>query len=247
MAQLDVLILDDPDSWHARLVQAALAAREATCQRLNCADLGDQSVDIRPGEFRFHSGGSEWEVSSSTTVWYRRLGSAGVGGSDPDEAQLIRDEMPHVLIGGLIACGVRWVDEPFDVQRAERKVFQLSTASRMGIAVPHTIITNDSVTAARMSTAGRVVAKALSPGQGIAPYVDEVHSDDLCEFGGLPTLLQEFVARLMPTSVSSWSDHEHGHGGDRELPTRSTGGPKIRTDSVSNVRRPTPLSAKRST
>jgi len=165
MAELDVLILDDPDSRHARLVQAALAAREATCQRLNCADLGDQPIDIRLDEFRFHSGGSEWEVSSSTTVWYRRLGSAGVGGSDPDEAQFIRDERQHVLIGGIIACGVRWVDEPFNVQRAERKAFQLSTASRIGVAVPHTIIANDSATAARMLTEGRVVAKALSPGQ----------------------------------------------------------------------------------
>lgn len=194
MAGLDVLVLDDPDSQHARLVQTAVLARGATCKRLNCADLGDRSVEIRPGEFRFRSGGSEWEVSSSTTVWYRRLGSTGIDGDDLAETQFIRDEMPHVLIGGLIACGVRWIDEPFDVDRAERKLFQLSTASRMGIPVPQTTTTNDPATAVEMATAGRVVAKALSPGLGIAPSVEEVGAGDLGEFGGLPTLLQELVA-----------------------------------------------------
>ena len=193
MARLDVLILDGPDSRHARLVQDALSVRGATSQRLNCADLGNWSLDIRPGEFRLSSAESNWEVSLSTTVWYRRLGSPKVDESDPDEAQLIRDEMPHVLIGGLSACGVRWVDEPFNVERAERKLFQLSTASRMHLAVPRSVVTNDSAPAARMLNTMRSVAKPLSPGHGIAPHVAEVHAGDLIEFGGLPVLLQEMV------------------------------------------------------
>ena len=193
MTGLDVLILDDADSHHARLVQDALTARGVTSDRLNCADLGDRSIDIRLGEFRFGLGGPEWEVLPSTTVLYRRLGSPAVGDFDSEEAQLVRDEVPHILIGGLSSCGVRWVDEPFDVARAERKPFQLSTASRMQISVPHSVVTNETVTAARMLSTTRVVAKALSPGQGIAPYVDEVHTGDIRDFGGLPVLLQELV------------------------------------------------------
>lgn len=112
---------------------------------------------------------------------------------DPDEARLRRDEMPHVLVGGLAACGVRWVDEPFNVERAERKLFQLRTASRMNLAVPLSVVTNDSVPAARTIDTMRIVAKPLSPGQGIAPHVAEVRAEDLIEFGGLPVLLQELV------------------------------------------------------
>ena len=195
MATLDVLILDDPDSRHAQLVQDALAVRGATSQRLNCTDLRSWSVDIDSGEMRLQSGDCEWLVSPSTTVWYRRLGSPSVDDFDPDEAQLVRDEVPHALVGGLIACGARWVDEPFVVERAERKLFQLSTASRLGVAVPRSVVTNDSGAASRTLSGMRVVAKPLSPGRGIAPHVDEVHESDISEMDGAPVLLQELVAR----------------------------------------------------
>ena len=193
MAGLDVLILDDPDSRHAQLVGDVLSVRGATSQRLNCADLGNWTVDTRPGEFLLCSDESNWAVSPSTTVWYRRLGSPRVDHFEADEAQLSRDEMPHILVGGLFACGVRWVDEPFNVSRAERKLFQLSTASRMHLAVPRSLVTNDPTLAAHMLNAMRLVAKPLSPGRGIAPYVAEVDGGDLIDFGGLPVLLQELV------------------------------------------------------
>ena len=211
MAGLDVLILDDSGSRHARLIQNALVARGAASERLNCADIDDWMVDVRPGEFRFRGSGSEWDVSSSTTVWYRRIGRPAVEDSEPDEAQLIREEAPHVLIGALSGCGVRWVDEPFDVDRAERKLFQLSTASEMNLVVPRSVVTNDSAGAIRMLDTMRAVAKPLSPGQGIAPFVDEVQLGDLKEFAGSPVLLQELILgasadlRVVVIGSRSWT------------------------------------------
>ena len=55
----------------------------------------------------------------------------------------------------------------------------------------------------------RLVAKPLSPGQGIAPYVAEVHAGDLVEFGGLPVLLQELVVdadlRVVVVGSRAWT------------------------------------------
>ena len=195
MATLDVLILDDPDSRHAQPVQDALAVRGATSQRLNCTDLRDWSVDISVGEIRLRCGDLEWEVSPATTVWYRRLGSPSVDDLDLDEAQLARDELPHALVGGLIACGARWVDEPSTVERAEHKLFQLSTASRLDVAIPLSVVTNDSLAASRTLSEMRLAAKPLSPGQGIAPHVDEVYESDISEMAGVSVLLQELIAR----------------------------------------------------
>lgn len=195
MATLDVLILDDPNSRHAQLVQSALALRGVTSQRLNCTDLRDWSVDIGVDETRLRSGDLEWEVSSATTVWYRRLGSPSVDDLDPEEAQLVRDELPHVLVGGLFACGARWVDEPSVVERAEHKLFQLSTASRLDVAIPLSVVTNDSITASRALCEMPLAAKPLSPGQGIAPHVDQVRESDISEMAGVSVLLQELVAR----------------------------------------------------
>lgn len=193
MADLDVLIIDGPGSRHAEQVQAALAAREAACVRVNCSDLAQWTVEIGPGVFRLSNAAETWEATPATTVWYRRLGTPDVSAFGSEEAQLARDEMPHVLLGGLAGCGARWVDEPSQVARAEQKLYQLATAARLGVAIPQPIVTDDIALATGFLDQRRTVAKPLSPGQGIAPFVDELTVDDLSNVGSLPVLLQELV------------------------------------------------------
>jgi negative regulator of sigma E activity len=79
------------------------------------------------------------------------------------------------------------------VKRAEQKLFQLATAARLGLALPSSLATNAVTAAAELADAGRVIAKPLSPGQGIAPFVDEVFPDDLELVSALPVLLQRLV------------------------------------------------------
>ncbi len=193
MAKLDVLILDNPGGRHADLVEHAVITRGATCLRLDASGLLGSTVNIRPGEFRVRRDAAEWQVSTSTSVWYHRLGSPNVDGFDTDEAQLVRDETPHILIGGLVSCGVRWVDEPHRVARAERKLYQLGTASRLQIRIPRSLVTNDLTEATRLCNDLRLIAKPLSPGAGIVPHVSEVAHDDLSNVNALPVLLQELV------------------------------------------------------
>lgn len=193
MATLDVLILDDPGSRHAALVEEAVAARGATCLRLNASDFPGAAVSISPGDFRIHNGLEELQVSSSTSVWYHRLGLPNLDGFDADEALLVRDEIPHFLIGGLIACGVRWVDEPHNVARAERKLRQLNTASKLQVRIPQSLATNDVSEATRFCEDLPIVAKPLSPGEGISPFVGEIGEDILGKVEAAPVLLQEML------------------------------------------------------
>lgn len=193
MTALDVLVLDDPDSPHAHLLLTALEGCGLIGHRVNCADLRGILVEIHSDRLRLRVADRQWDVSPATAVWYRRLGSPPVEDLDPEEAQLVRDELPHVLLGGLIACGVRWVDEPFIVERAERKLYQLATAAQLDLTLARSAVTNDPAAASAMLNEVRAVAKPLSPGQGIAPFVDEVEGNDLNDFGGLPVLLQELI------------------------------------------------------
>ena len=56
----------------------------------------------------------------------------------------------------------RWMNHPSATYRAENKAVQLGVASRVGFAIPPTIITNDSAIAGTVANeAGRVALKAL--------------------------------------------------------------------------------------
>jgi glutathione synthase/RimK-type ligase-like ATP-grasp enzyme len=174
---------------------------------------------VTPGSWIAHANGETWQVGPSTTIWLRRLGSPDVEDLDGEEAQLARDELPHVLIGGLEGVAARWVDSAADISRAELKLFQLATADRLGLRTARSIVTNDPRAAAGLADEGAVIAKPLSPGQGIAPFVAEVTPQELELVAHLPVLLQRFVEdaiadlRVVVVGGSAWiwsraRDHE---------------------------------------
>jgi glutathione synthase/RimK-type ligase-like ATP-grasp enzyme len=109
----------------------------------------------------------------------------------------------------LDGIGTRIVDHPFIVARAEVKQWQLAAARGLGIRVPATHITNCPETARDFTSGRRIIAKALSPGIGIAPFVAEVFDTDLDAVRALPTLLQELVPasadiRVVVVGRESW-------------------------------------------
>lgn len=211
MSELDVLIIDDAQSREALLVEESLADQGAANERLNCSDLDGWSIRANPGEFKIESDIAEWSVLPTTSVWFRRLGAPDVGTYDHLEAQLVQDELPHIFLGGLAACGVRWVDEPFTVERAERKLYQLAVAKRVGLKLAESLVTNDVAAARGQLSSMRLVAKPLSPGQGISPHTEAVTEEDLRLVSDLPVLLQEFIAdatadlRVVVVGSQAWA------------------------------------------
>jgi hypothetical protein len=115
-----------------------------------------------------------------------------------------------MFCGMFSAVGVRWVDEPFDVERAELKLLQLSIASGLGLATPPTQVTNDTSVAREFASGRRIVAKPLSPGVGIAPFVAEVAEAELEKVASMPTLLQGLIEasadlRVVVVNGEAWA------------------------------------------
>lgn len=210
MDAVDVLIIDEQESRHSDLIEQALARRGAVTRRINCSTLRSVAVDVTPGSWFARGHGETWRVGPSTTIWLRRLGSPNVEDLDAEESQLARDELPHVLIGGLEGVAARWIDSAAAISRAELKLFQLATADRLGLRTARSIVTNDADVAARLADEGAVIAKPLSPGQGVAPFVAEVTTRDLALVAHLPVLLQHRVAdavadlRVVVVGGSAW-------------------------------------------
>lgn len=209
MREVAVLIVADDDDPHALLIQSLLSQRDVPVMTLNLGKLREVPLAIRRSQLRIGSDGAARRVASKTTVWWYRAGKTPVEDLDGDEAVLVADENPHLLKGALEACGVRWVDPPHIVARAEVKLYQLAIANQLGIRTPDTLVTNEPEEAGRFQTGRRLVTKALSPGLGIAPFTAEVGSQDLQTLTTNSALLQEFVAatadaRVVVVNGESW-------------------------------------------
>ena len=191
---VDVLLVADAGDPHGIAVDARLQAMGAQTLRLNLSDLHSRSLISRDGALDIAEGGSWSRLDRETTVWWFRAGSARwPEGTEADEQQLITDEAPAVLVGGLRAAGVRWVDDPDTIRRAELKLSQLAVAAALGIATPRWTATNDPVAARQLAGGQSVIAKSLSAGHGIAPFTAAVLPEDLDHPGDLATLFQRKV------------------------------------------------------
>ena len=159
----------------------------------NLTDLREADIELRGSTLTLGTMDGTKNVGRTTTVWWRRAGGTPVADLDHEEAALVADENPHILIGALDAVCRRWVDHPDVIARAERKLFQLDTARRLGVAVPRTLMTNDPDAANDWAASCPLIVKPLSPGFGLAPPTSVVSEQDLGLLTSNPSLLQERV------------------------------------------------------
>jgi len=191
---IDVLLIADPSDPHCQAVETALQSLGAKTLRLNLSNLISTTLVSRNGALDIAEGDGWLRADYKTTVWWFRAGHAfAPDQTAADESHLIADESPAVLIGSLRAAGVRWVDDPDVIRRAEWKLGQLQVAATLQISTPRWIVTNSVPAAGDFSSGHSVIAKTLSSGHGIAPYVAEVLPEEISKLGVLATLLQEKV------------------------------------------------------
>jgi hypothetical protein len=194
VSHVDVVLVADVDDPHYVAVNAQLVTLGARTLRLNLSDLTSRSLISQVGALDVAADGSWSRVDHETSVWWFRAGRAHAPeGAEADEAQLILDEAPSVLIGSLRAAGVRWVDDPDVTRRAEWKLGQLAVATGLEIPTPRWRATNSAPAAQQFADGHPVIAKPLSAGRGIAPYVATVAPEELANLGELVTLFQPRV------------------------------------------------------
>ncbi|MGB3409922.1 MAG: hypothetical protein WBA45_01890 [Microthrixaceae bacterium] len=195
-SEIDVLIVADKGDPHGSAVGRSLDELDSTWLRISYGDLTETSITWEPGSpLDIRRDDSVWTVSKATTVWWRRSGAADTGELGQLEAALYHDEVHAIVPAALDSIGVRWVDAPATQWAAGQKLRQLATASRLGISHPDTLVTG-SPDAARDWANERttpIVAKAVSSGFGIAPFVGTVPPEEFARVKHCPTMLQERV------------------------------------------------------
>lgn len=192
---LDVLIVASTDDGHADVVLQVLEQSGCKVARLSLAEFRESEIYWKcETGFEVRWNGRTLRLSTATTIWWRRPGALDVSDLSVEDAELISAEGAALFEGILLSSQARWVDHPDVVDRAEKKLFQLVVAHRLGITVPSTIVTNSETEARRLARETIVVAKPVSSGPGLAPFVNVVPDDLLPLIQVAPALLQEAVS-----------------------------------------------------
>jgi ATP-grasp ribosomal peptide maturase len=193
-----VLVITKPLDVTADLVVKELGTRGVPVMRF---DLGEFPESLTTS---VHLGGShaDWsgvlrnahrdvDLAAIGSAWYRKPSTFRVRQSmNPTEQNwAIRES--RMGFGGLLASlPVHWVNHPHRLAAAGQKPHQLAAASRFGLTVPESLVTNDPAEARSFCvthTKDGVVYKALSHGPGseagqfVSLHARRVHADGITE------------------------------------------------------------------
>src|SRR3954447_10408728 len=118
--------------------------------------------------------GKEVDVGTLALVWWRRSGrdpAVPDAVISPAMRRLVSQDCRASLRGTFLThFDGSWISEPHTTERAQNKLLQLRVASRLGLAVPDTLVSSDPDTVRQFvrGHGGRVVAKALTSILGTA-------------------------------------------------------------------------------
>jgi MvdC family ATP-grasp ribosomal peptide maturase len=215
-----LLLTHTGDFYTVDLVSQALARRGARPIRVN-TDLFPSSVKLsaRAGDERVATlvteTGEQISAAEVRAVWARKLWSPRLSDSlDERYRSMCVGESAAALEGFLDALhNARWVNDLDHQRNAENKQRQLRLATRAGLRVPRTLVTNDP-TAARQffaETDGQTVAKLLRPltvsmdAAESFVYTNRVREEDLAGADALrhcPMVFQELIPKAYELRVA---------------------------------------------
>jgi MvdC family ATP-grasp ribosomal peptide maturase len=213
MRDVVLLLTHSGDFYTVDLVAQALARRGVRPIRFN-TDLFPSLVKLsaRAGDERvaqlLTESGEETSVAEVRAVWARKLWSPRMA-DDLDERyrSMCINESAAALEGFLDALHeARWVNDLDHQRNAENKQRQLRLATRAGLRVPRTLVTNDAAAARQFfaETESQTVAKLLRPlavsmdaGTPFV-YTNRVREEDLAHADALrhsPMVFQELIPK----------------------------------------------------
>lgn len=164
---MKLLILSGKWDMHAVAVEWALSRRSVECLYWSALEYPRHrrtSVRIADGCARVSEPGTA-DLGVASTVWLRRLGSPMLPPDlHPADERFAGQEARRFLdeIVRMASPQARWLNPPDSAARVRSKAFQLLEASKAGLHVPETLISNDptEIRAFAASCGGRVVAKS---------------------------------------------------------------------------------------
>ncbi len=216
-----VLVLtNSADGSHTDVVLAKLKDRGETIFRFDSDKLqrGEPTIEFSVenglSSFQFNSNGNTIESHNIKSVWYRRPNHFALNISDTVQKKFAEEETRYALEGIWLSIpNAFWLSRPDSIERARKKLFQLSLACRVGFTIPRTLVTNDPEKAMSFfeSCHGKMIFKTIK--QGFLGYgdkgfnipttlIERKHLDQIKLVKCPPCLFQEYVDKFYELRVT---------------------------------------------
>jgi glutathione synthase/RimK-type ligase-like ATP-grasp enzyme len=148
---MTVLIVSSLTDPHTQAVITALSECGARVELLDLADYPSKlalTLGFEGGKRRFQlrrPGEGELDLEAVRAVWWRRPGTFGLPDTlrDPTHRRLALSESYTAFYGLFEAMDARWINPPARDSSAAHKPYQLALAQRVGLEIPHTMMTSD--------------------------------------------------------------------------------------------------------
>jgi glutathione synthase/RimK-type ligase-like ATP-grasp enzyme len=166
-----ILVFSTSADDETREVLAALSRRGCPTTLLDLAEFPQRwasEFEVGPAResWLLSHGNHRLELEDVSTVWWRRPEPFQPAPELTDPAHRARAfrQCEQAMAGMWQALDATWVNDPTREAVADRKLYQLAVARRLGLAIPRTLVTNDP-TRAREFAAGlsptRVITKGM--------------------------------------------------------------------------------------
>lgn len=218
-----VLVATEADDVTADMVITELNQRGVPVARFNPADVGtDLTVSARFGACPARVAGQVRTASRTVdltevrAVYWRRPTWPTYPHLSDDDARFATAQARHGLGGTLCSLeGPLWINHPLRNAAADYKPVQLAVAGRLGLAVPPTLVTNDTREARQfIASHGDVIHKTLRwtpyrrDGVPVTGWTEPVTADEIDDGVSVtPHLFQVRVDKVADVRVLVVGSH----------------------------------------
>jgi glutathione synthase/RimK-type ligase-like ATP-grasp enzyme len=146
-----VLIVTNDHDEHADAVIIELNKRNVPVLRFHPEDFPHAcsvSIEIQDERIQGELRNADHRVAFDDicAAWYRRSRNLYMGGISRTSEKLddyVKAQSTATVVAVCASLETLWVSHPFKLRRGEVKALQLAEASRAGLKIPHTLISND--------------------------------------------------------------------------------------------------------
>lgn len=219
-----LVLTNSKDGEHSNVVITKLKDRGEKVFRFDVDKIGSSvgvELVVNNGQFEcilFDENKSALELSQIKSIWYRRPNRFNLDIKDPVQRNFCESELVDFLNGLWFSTkGVFWLNNPYNLEKARKKVLQLKIAREIGLRIPQTTITNnpERVREFFMQCNGKMIYKTLK--ESFLGYEDkgfhvpttllqEEHLQKLSLISRTPSLFQEYIEKSYEVRVTIVGD-----------------------------------------
>ena len=111
--------------------------------RINSEDIINMSIKYNLNDIQIIYNNILYDLDEVKSVYFRRAPSIFPNSIDNRDTQYINGERRNFFEGIYTFLDAKWINPIFATYKAERKLYQLSIAKRIGFNVPETIVSNN--------------------------------------------------------------------------------------------------------